>query len=40
MNEPKKPVVVLPKVKMPEQPKPKQNFVPKTNVMRKAGRGR
>ena len=40
MTEPKKPVVTLPKTKTPAVPKPKQTFVPKMNVMRKAGRGR
>jgi len=40
MTEPKKPVVTLPKTKTPAAPKPKQTFVPKMNVMRKAGRGR
>jgi hypothetical protein len=40
MTEPKKPVVTLPKVKVPQAPKPKQSFVPKMTVMRKAGRGR
>ena len=40
MTEPKKPVVTLPKVKVSSTPKPKQTFVPKMTVMRKAGRGR
>jgi hypothetical protein len=40
MTEPKKPVVTLPKAKIPSTPKPKQTFVPKMTVMRKAGRGR
>jgi hypothetical protein len=40
MNEPKKPAVILPKMKVPAAPKPKQTFVPKMTVMRKAGRGR
>jgi hypothetical protein len=40
MTEPKKPAVTLPKAKTPSTPKPKQTFVPKMNVMRKAGRGR
>lgn len=40
MNEPKKPAVKLPQPKVPAAPKPKQNFVPKMTVMRKAGRGR
>jgi hypothetical protein len=40
MTESKKPVVTLPKAKIPSSPKPKQTFVPKMTVMRKAGRGR
>jgi hypothetical protein len=40
MTEPKKPAVVLPKPKVPSAPKPKQTFVPKMTMMRKAGRGR
>jgi hypothetical protein len=30
----------IPKPKTPQQPKPKQTFVPKMTVQRKAGRGR
>lgn len=30
----------IPKAKKPLAPKPKQTFVPKMTVMRKAGRGR
>ena len=30
----------IPKAKKPSAPKPKQTFVPKMTVMRKAGRGR
>jgi hypothetical protein len=40
MTEQKKPAAIKPNQKSPQQPKPKQTFVPKTNVMRKAGRGR
>jgi hypothetical protein len=33
-------IYTIPKPKSPQAPKPKQTFVPKMNVMRKAGRGR
>jgi hypothetical protein len=40
MTEQKKPAVIKPIQKAPQQPKPKQTFIPKMTVQRKAGRGR
>jgi hypothetical protein len=40
MTEQKKPAAIKPNQKVPQQPKPKQTFIPKMTVQRKAGRGR